>query len=216
MDIHIKWNNDQSGIQLPVLPEEFEISSEMNNTSVIIHNLGEINLKGKRKLFSITINSFFPHEQYSFAKTEYHEPYEYYVAPLKALFEANETVHLIITGTDINMYCTIEAFPYGHDERNGDVKYSLTLKEYRAIQSVSVAAGVRAEVTRVTKSTSSSSYTWKKGDTWQKVTKKKLGSSAKWKKVKQNNKAVIKKAKKKYPKKKEKDALVGFKVVVKV
>lgn len=214
MDIYIKWNNDQSGVQLPILPASFEISDEMNNTSVMIHNLGEINLKGKRGLYSITIASFFPHEKYDFAKTDFHEPYEYYIAQLKARLEANDTLHLIITGTDINMYCTIESFTYGHEERNGDVKYSITLKEYRAIQSVSVAAG-GAEVTRVTKSTSSSSYTWKKGDTWQKVTKKILGSSAKWKKVKQNNKAVIKKAKKKHPKEKEKDALVGYKVVVK-
>ena len=204
MDIYIKWNNDQSGIQLPILPASFEISNEMKNTSIMIHNLGEINLKGTRGLYSITWECFFPNEKYHFAKTGYYDPYEYYIAQLKARMETNDTVHLIITGTDINMYCTIEAFSYGHEERNGDVKYSITLREYRTIQSVSVEAGVSVAVTRVTKSETSSSHTWKKGDTWQKVTKAKLGSSAKWKKVKQNNKAVIKKAKKKHPKKKEK------------
>lgn len=33
-----------------LLPSEFELTSESNNTQVVINSLGEINLLGKRKL----------------------------------------------------------------------------------------------------------------------------------------------------------------------
>lgn len=45
MDIYIKWDSDKKGFLLPINPEGFELSDSMNNTSVIVHNLGEINLK---------------------------------------------------------------------------------------------------------------------------------------------------------------------------
>ena len=50
MDIHIRWNNDAYGFIIPINPEEVMINVTMNNTSLNIHNLGEINLKGKRGL----------------------------------------------------------------------------------------------------------------------------------------------------------------------
>lgn len=210
MIIHIKWGSDKKGIVLPINPQAFKISNGMNNTSLLVHNLGEINLKGKRGLWSITLESFFPSQKYDFAMDSYHPPYEYYIKKLKALFVANTTVHLIITKTDINMYCTIESFEYGHEERNMDVSYSLTLKEYREAE-----ATPAGKPKRVTKEKGTGSYKWKKGDTWQKVTKMKLGSSKKWKTVRKKNAAVIKKAKKKFPKKKEKTALIGYKVTIK-
>lgn len=229
MDIYIKWDSDKKGFLLPINPEGFELSDSMNNTSVIVHNLGEINLKGKRSLWTITLESFFPHQKYSFSRGAYHDPYEYYIKKLKKLFEKNTTIHLIITQTSINGFFTIESFTYGNKEKNGDVSYSLSLKEFRAIKSSSVsvkkkkttkkiyggsgAAGAGSS-SRVTKTLQTGVYVWKKGDTWQKVTKKCLGSSETWKITKQRNATVIKKAKKKHPKKKENAALIGYKVVV--
>lgn len=210
MVIHIKWDNDKKGIVLPVNPQAFKIANSMNNTSVMVHNLGEINLKGKRGLWSITLESFFPSQKYSFAMDSYHDPYQHYIKMLKARFQANTTLHLVITETNINMYCTIESFEYGHEEKNMDVAYSLTLKEYREEE-----ATPAGKPKRVAKGKGAASYKWKKGDTWPKVTKMKLGSSKKWKAVRKKNFAVIKKARRKHPKKKEKQALIGYKVVVK-
>ena len=126
MDIYIKWDSDKKGFLLPINPEGFELSDSMNNTSVIVHNLGEINLKGKRSLWTITLESFFPHQKYSFSRGAYHDPYEYYIKKLKKLFEKNTTIHLIITQTSINGFFTIESFTYGNKEKNGDVSYSLS------------------------------------------------------------------------------------------
>lgn len=212
MDIHIKWNNDANGIMLPVNPESFILSDSMMNTSVNIHNLGEINLKGKRGLQGITLESFFPGQPYSFAKGVFQDPYNFYVKQLVKLMEDNTTVHLVITETEINGFFTIESFNYGHEERNKDVAYTLGLKEFREIGSTSAGA---ASGKRVTKSKKATTVTWKKGDTWQKLTKKILGSSSSWKTQKKNNKKVIAKAKKKNKGKKENVALIGFKVVIK-
>lgn len=199
MDIYIKSGSHH--IHLPINPSSFEITASMNNTTVNVHNLGEINLKGKRGLYSIGFSSFFPAQEYSFAKTHYQPPYMY-IDILRKLFEGNKTVQLIITDTDINGYFTIESFTHGHSDGSRDVDYSLELKEYRTSKA------------RVFKAPSTGTYTWKKGDTWHAVCKKKLGSSKQWKTVKNLNKDVIKKAKKKHPEKRENEALVGYKVVI--
>lgn len=208
LDIYLQWNNDR--FRLPVLPEAFELSGHMNNVTVNIHELGEINLKGKRGAYGITISSFFPGQEYSFAREKYHDPYEYYIRKLKNCFEKNKTIHLVITETDINGFFTIEDFTYGNKEKNMDVSYTLALREFRQIQ-----GDLITSPQRISKSASDTSYIWKKGDTWPKITKKVLGSSDNWKEVKKRNRSVIKKARKKYPDKKEKEALVGFKVVIK-
>lgn len=207
MDIYIKWKNDTKSIRLPILPEGFMLEGSQNNQSVMIHNLGEINLKGKRGLYRISIESFFPSEKLSFQHGKHRDPYDYYVKKLKNLYEKNTTVHLIITGTDISLFCTIESFSYGEEEKNGDVKYSLVFTEYRE-------DGLTASSKRPKKEVEEESRTWKKGDTWQKLTKSVMGSSKNWKKVRKNNNSVIKKAMKKTGKK-EKTALIGYKVVIK-
>lgn len=212
MDIFIKWNDDDKSIQLPVNPSSFEIKSTMSNTSVFIHNLGEINLKGKRGLYGITLSSFFPAQRYDFCRCAPRDAYDYYITKLQKLYENNTTIHLIITGTEVNLYCTISDFSYGEQEKNGDVQYTLTFTEYRELTAK-----------RVTTKKAAGAYTWKKGDTWQGVTKKRLGSSKTWKSVRQSNKGVISTAKKAYKKAHpkltgsvdERIALIGHKVVVK-
>ena len=208
MDIYIKWNNDTDGIQIPILPESFELEGNMQNESVTIQNLGEINLKGKRSLYSISFSSFLLCQNYEFAHGSFTDPYEI-IRKIRNEFENNTTIHLIITETNINGFFTIENFNYGHSEKIKDVSYTITLKEYRTITHTDA-----GPVERQTKAAVKKTVTWKKGDTWQKVTKKALGSSVTWKTQKAKNKAVIKKAKKKHPKEKEKNALVGYKVVI--
>lgn len=204
MDIYIKWNNDKDSLRIPVLPSSFELAGTQNNTSVNIHNLGELNLKGKRNLYTIGFDSFFPCQPYEFCRCK-PQSTDSYIKTLRKLFENNTTVHLIITESEVNMYCTIDSFNHGMVEKVQDVSYAISFKEYRSV----------TEGTRVVKTVSDKTHTWKKGDTWQKVTKKYLGSSKKWKTVRKNNTSVINKAKKKNKGKKENVALIGYKVVIK-
>lgn len=210
MNIFINWDYEKEQLLLPINPESFEKAGTQNNTSVYVHNLGEINLKGKRGLYEINIESFFPAQEYSFIQgNEFLEPYKY-CAKLEKLYEDNTTVHLVITETDINMYCTIENFAYGETAGSRDVKYSLAFKEQREIIHKK-----RVIDKNTTSAKKTITYKWKKGDTWPKVCKKKLGSSKDWKKIRKKNLSVITKAKKKHKGKKETVALIGSKVVLK-
>lgn len=216
MDITIKWDNGKKSFIFPVNPESFDISESQNNTSIYIHNSGELNLKGKRSLRSVSWSCFFPNQDYNFLQTTRKTPEEY-INLLKGLLEDNTTCELTIPSR-LSMSCTIESFSYGESERNRDVSYSITFKEYRDI-----------EKKRSSKESKKKMYKWKKGDTWSKVCKKQLGSSKGWQKVrsKKFNKKLIdksilelKKANKKLPASKRKkvtesNALIGKKVLLK-
>ena len=66
MDYYLSFNNNEERIRLPVIPSSFEVSIPHQNTTVNITNLGEINLIGKTGLMNMSIESFFPCQQYSF------------------------------------------------------------------------------------------------------------------------------------------------------
>lgn len=230
MDIHISGHD--RNIQLPILPENFEVQMSQNNTSVMIQDFGEINLKGKRNLYSISFSSIFPHERYEFCKCEPLEPYDY-VQIFRKWCEDNETLILCISGTLISHFCTIEEFSFSEEDGTGDVFYTLSLKEYRNpyIKTVQDALATifqndtvkKTATSRVSKTVKSHSYKWKKGDTWNKVAKKETGTSANGKALKKLNKKVINAAKKEYRKEHPKVktvkgnvALIGKKVVIKI
>lgn len=230
LDIYISGHEES--VQLPILPSSIEVQMSQNNTSVMIQNFGEINLKGKRSLYSISFSSFFPHERYEFCKCEPLEPYNY-VEIFQKWCEDNETLLLCVSGTLISYFCTIEELSFSEEDGTGDVFYTLSLKEYRnpyiktvqdAIKTIFKNDTVKKPATkRVSKTVKSHSYKWKKGDTWNKVAKKETGTSANGKALKKINKKVINDAKKEYRKKhpkaktiKENVALIGKKVVIKI
>lgn len=228
LDIYISWKKNSNvylavnKIQIPVLPERFELEGSQNNVSININNLGEINLKGKRNLYSLSFESFFPAEQYDFCKCTPYSP-NGYVTIIRSLMEHNITLNIAITEININLTCTIENFNYGMEERNGDIWYSITFKEYRNAKSKKIdpvktvtTTVKKATTKRISKNLKSHTYTWRKGDTWHKIAKKKTGTSANYRILKKQNKDAIRKAKKQHPDKKEKDALIGYKVVIKV
>ena len=222
MDIYIKWDDDKQSIQLPILPSSYEISGSQNNTSLYVHDFGEVELKGQRGLYSISIESFFPAQEYDFCACTPSDPSEY-ITSLKDLFENNDTIHLIITESEVNLFCTISQFSYGQSERNGDVQYKLELKEFREISSDRISKSSTSSTTTSTDFVyvDKTLYTWVKGDTWSKVVAARLGSSETWKTVRSANTDVITEAKKQYRKAhpnassiKEETALIGYDVVI--
>lgn len=125
------WLKGDRRVRIPVLPPEYKVTSNQNNTTVNVIGLGEVTLKGKRGLREISFSSFFPHE-YDSSYCEYQNirSPRSYVNTIEKMKQAG-TVKLIITGTPINFRCTIESFEWGESDRTGDISYTLTLKEYR-------------------------------------------------------------------------------------
>lgn len=177
---------------LPVSPESFEMGINNNNTTVNINSLGDINLLGKRGLYSISLSSFFPNQYYYFCVTKPRAPY-YYIEVLQTALDNNDICQLIITGTNVNLACTIEDLKYGERDGSGDVYFTISLKEYREVEHKKVNSSVlssnRARTT--TKTTSERTYCVKKGDTLSGIAKSQTGSSSNWRTIYNDNKSVI-------------------------
>lgn len=117
-------------VTFPVTPESFELENTYHSGTVNIINLGDINMLGKRGLATMSIKSFFPAQQYDFLQAEAQSPYTF-VDTIKRFAEGNKPCRLSITGTNINMHCSITSFPYGEKDGTGDVYFTLGIKEYR-------------------------------------------------------------------------------------
>lgn len=126
------WLKGCKKVRIPVLPSEYTVSSGQNNTVVNVIGLGDVVLKGKRGLRSISFSSFFP-MKYDSSFCEYTglKSPKAYVELIEKMKRAG-TVKLIITGTQINFRCTIESFEWGENDGTGDINYTLSFQEYRA------------------------------------------------------------------------------------
>ena len=133
MDIFLSINNREQVIQLPIVPSEFKIPSPMNNETYTTINQGDIKLIGQRGLKSITIESFFPNNHYSFSRNKAYAGWEY-VETIESWIDRRVPIRLIITDTPINLAMTIENFEYGPQDGTGDIYYSLELEEFKFIR----------------------------------------------------------------------------------
>ena len=66
MEIWLRQN--KKSFRFAILPSEYELTSESDNTQVNINKLGEINLIGKRKLKTVSFSSIFPKQKCSFCQ----------------------------------------------------------------------------------------------------------------------------------------------------
>ena len=55
MEVYLKQGKKK--FRFAVLPQEYEVANEGNNTQVNINGFGEINLLGKRKLKTVSFSS---------------------------------------------------------------------------------------------------------------------------------------------------------------
>lgn len=195
MEIWLKQNSEE--FRFAILPSEYEVTSESNNTPVIINSLGEINLIGKRKLKNISFSSLFPKQIYNMCQyTTFPEPQE--SVDIIERMKDGGVVQLIMTGTPVNMECTIENFTWGENDGTKDINFSVELKEYRRVKvkvreireqlpkSVTPAA-----TNRSAKEVKSTVYTVVKGDCLSKIAKNLTGNSANWHAIYEQNKEVI-------------------------
>lgn len=185
MDIYLNFG---SKIQLPVLPSSFNIKGEMINTEVNINSIGTVNLLGKRGLKGLEFSSFFPGQAYNFCRCTPMAPYDY-CKKVETAMENNAIGVVTITGTNINLTCTIENFEYGEEDGSGDVAFTISFKEYRTVTA-----------SRVAKKTKKRTYKAKTGDNFYKISRILFGNSAYASKIAKANKKKVsykfKKAKK--------------------
>lgn len=115
-------------LRIPVLPSSYDVTSEQDNTTMTVCNLGEISIKGKRKLRSISFSCFFPKRDDTYVDGRLKSP-SWYVKQIEQM-KRKGTVKLTITGSPVNMKCTIDSFEWGEQDGTGDIAYTINFKEY--------------------------------------------------------------------------------------
>lgn len=195
MEIWLKQG--KTSFRFAVLPSEYELTSESNNTQVVINALGEINLLGKRKLKKVSFSSFFPKQKYDFCQyTSFPTPKE--SVKLIEKMKNKGVLRLTMTGTPVNMDCTIEAFTWGENDGTKDINFTLEFTEHRKVKvkkskkKETIPKKVTPAATqRQAKAVESTTYTVVKGDNLSKIAKNLTGNSANWQAIYNQNKSVI-------------------------
>lgn len=188
MDYYLSFNNNEERIRLPVIPSSFELSLPNQNTTVNITNLGEINLIGKAGLATITVESFFPRQEYPFCLySDFPTPSEC-ISKIIKWKESGKPIRLIITNTPINYAMSIESFSYSEQDGTGDVYFVLELKEYKFIKTnasktTTTSNGTTIKTPQTKRETKSvaTNYVIKSGDTLWGIAKKMTGSGDNYK-----------------------------------
>jgi Uncharacterized protein containing LysM domain len=181
MEIWLKQDTEE--YRFAVLPSSVEIGNSMQNTTVNINSLGEINLIGKSALKTLSLSSFFPSRAYNFVQ-------------YKDLMKPTECVKLIqswmdkpvkvsITGM-INHLMTIESFTYSRQDGTKDIHFTLELKEYRKPKVKTAGDSASKKSTKIqtsstkrnSKTVKTMTYTVKSGDTLYGIAKKLTGDGS--------------------------------------
>lgn len=189
-DIWLKQGNIV--FRFPLLPESFKIGNNARNKSYNIEGLGEVTTIKSPNLLEFSFSSHFPKNHFIGCQyTNLIDPK--IVVVLLENIKRNGPVRLIITGTPINMLCTIEKFPFS--ENGGDIdslQYSITFKEYRRVvpRSVQVKDGVATidnQEIRVSGKIPQDTTFVKPGDNLYKIARKQYGDGGRWPEIATKN-----------------------------
>lgn len=189
MEIWLSFNNNAERLRLAVLPSSFEVEVANLNTRININEIGNINLIGKSDLKELTLESFFPAQEYYFVEYKgFSSPYSC-VEMIEGWRNSGKPIRLIITNTHINLAMAIESFSYGERDGSGDVYYSLGLAEYKFIgvkersESRGYIQNHKREAKKIPKE-----YTVKSGDTLWSIAKRLTGNGGNYKELVKKNK----------------------------
>ena len=126
MQIWFKQNGE--ALRLPVLPGEFNVTTEQENVSVNINAYGEALLKGNKHLKTISFESFFTKRPESYCEFKNIKKPEEYIKAIEKM-ERTGKLKLVITGVPISGYFLIEHFNWSQKDGSGDYYYEIELKE---------------------------------------------------------------------------------------
>lgn len=182
--------------QLPVAPPNYTVGKTSNNSTFLVENIGEISFIGKSNLINLpAIETFFPNQNYGFCKySTFPKPNEC-VALINKWINSGKPIRYTITGTSVNLECTIENFEYSERDGTGNIYFTLELKEYKRIILQTITATTSKAVStskRVVTKIIPKTYTVKKGDSLWYIAKKLYGNGMKWKDLYSKNKSKIK------------------------
>ena len=130
----LTYNAEKEKIQLPVLPESFQIKDGSSNDSLDITGLGEIIIIQSRPALQFSFSSFFPAARFPGVQVESLTKPLTLVEKIREWKASKKPVHLIATACGVDLYASIENFDCSEEGGDpGTYQYSISLKEYREI-----------------------------------------------------------------------------------
>lgn len=191
-EVWLSYNNREEVLQLPVSPF-FRLETAQGVETMNLQKLGQISLPGLRELESITLESFFPAQDYNFLK--YHDirdPWEC-VAMIKRWKESRRPIRLIITETNINLAMLVKNFNYGVEDGSDNVNFTLELVEYVFLETPksSTAYATTSESAVASSHAGDTEWEVRYGDTLTGIAKSVYGDTSMWKEIYEANKDLI-------------------------
>ncbi|WP_144625222.1 LysM peptidoglycan-binding domain-containing protein [Bacillus velezensis] len=178
-------------LRLPVLPEQIDISDAIQNDSVKVARFGEITFIDNPGAKEISFSSFFPKKHSPLSEYKGFPSPENAIARIDKWLKSKKPVQFLITGTKINLTCSIEAFSHSEGQKDiGDRDFEIKLKEYRTASPRKIKQKKKTKKKRPSKS-APKTYTVKKGDTLWDLAGKFYGSSMQWRKIWNANKTAM-------------------------
>lgn len=128
MEVWLTYQGER--LRLPITPM-YKIEAPQNNSTELLNEVGTVNIKGKKGLRSVTIESFFPSKEYDFLESSdvVLDPF-YYDEKIRSWANSDGPIRLIITDTPHNFEALVDSYSSGEEDGTGDVYYSLSLSEY--------------------------------------------------------------------------------------
>jgi hypothetical protein len=132
--MYLSYNNNEEVLEIPVLPSEFSISSNGNDKSYDILNLGEATLQKLPQNAEFSIDSEFPATVRNYETSANLLPPREYVLKIEKWRGLLKPLRFIYVGGafEINTSVSITNFSYKEEAGgSGDILYTLDLKEYK-------------------------------------------------------------------------------------
>lgn len=195
----LTYNAEKEKIQLPVLPQSFQVTNGSSNESVNVVGLGEIIIMQSHPALQFSFSSFFPATKFPGLQVDSVTKPLTLIQKINTWKASKKPIHFVATACGVDLYVTIENFQYSEEGGDpGTYQYSITLKEYREItvRQVKVnipkaTATVQKSEPRVDNTVTPQTYTVKSGDCLWNIAKKFYGNGAKYTTIYNANKGVI-------------------------
>lgn len=183
-------------LRLPVLPDQLNISNTVQNETVKVAKFGDLTFIDEQGAKEISFSSFFPKKYSPIAEYQTFPSPENAITKIEKWMKAKKPVQFLITGTKVNLTCSIEGFSYSEGQQDiGDRTFDIQLKEYKTASPRKIKQKKKTKAKRPSKA-SPKTYTVKKGDTLWDIAGRFYGNSTQWRKIWNANKtAMIKRSK---------------------
>ena len=193
----LSFLNETAGTELvlPVTPPSYQWSFGRQIESVMLDQLGEINLPGGTLLGSCTLEVLLPARLYPFCNAGASPRPDDYLDLLETWSKAGSVLRWIVSGTRVNTQVLIESVEHGEEDGTNDIYATIRLRGYqRPEMPVLAAAGGGVQTSRDSKTGASSTktYTVQPGDTLWGIARKYYGSGPEYKRIAAANQDQIK------------------------